>query len=104
LVAVLFGSTWAVSVMEEAVTETKHNFDRPLADDAGNIHAAMCSRCGKTTELDEGDLPQVIKNEESEGCFCYPRHTVSLCSRRSDRHSTQNVFNARTRLIATFVI
>jgi Fe2+ or Zn2+ uptake regulation protein len=48
------------------MTTTKHNFDRPLADDAGNIHAAMCSRCGKTTELDGGDMPDAIKNEKCE--------------------------------------
>ena len=55
-----------MSVQEEAVTATEHNFDRPIADDAGNIHAAMCSRCGKTTELDGGDIPDAIKNEECE--------------------------------------
>ena len=45
---------------------TKHNFDRPLADDDGNIVGAMCSRCGKTTNLDGGDIPEVIKNEDCE--------------------------------------
>ena len=59
-------------LLREAMTTTKHNFDRPLADDVGNIHAVMCSRCGKTTELDEGDLPEAIKDEECEGCCCYP--------------------------------
>jgi hypothetical protein len=50
----------------KAVTATKHNFDRPLADDVGNINAVTCSRCGKTTELDRGDIPEVIKHEECE--------------------------------------
>ncbi len=48
------------------MTATKHNFDRPLADDAGNIRAAMCSRCGRTTELDRGDIPDTTKNEDCE--------------------------------------
>ena len=48
------------------MTTKKHNFDRPLADDAGNIHAAMCSRCGKTIELDGGEIPDATKNEECE--------------------------------------
>lgn len=48
------------------MTTTKHNFDRPLADDDGNIQAAMCSRCGRTTELDSGDMPDAIKNEKCE--------------------------------------
>jgi len=61
-----------VALLREVMTTIKHNFDRPLADDAGNIHAAMCSRCGKTTELDCGDLPEAIKNEECEGCLATP--------------------------------
>jgi hypothetical protein len=35
-----------------------------LADDAGNIHGAECSRCGKTAELDGGDIPDSIRHEE----------------------------------------
>jgi hypothetical protein len=48
------------------MTTKKHNFDRPLADDVGNIHAAMCSRCGKTVELEGGDIPDATKKEECE--------------------------------------
>lgn len=50
----------------ETIAMTKHNFDRPLADDVGNIVGAMCSRCGKTTKLDGGDIPDATKNEDCE--------------------------------------
>jgi hypothetical protein len=44
----------------------EHNFDRALADNAGNIVSAMCSRCGKIAKLDSGDIPDDIKSEECE--------------------------------------
>jgi hypothetical protein len=55
---------------------TKHNFDRPLANDAGNIVGAMCSRCGKTTGLDGGDIPDAIKNED-----CAPEDFIQTSAR-----------------------
>ncbi len=45
----------------------KHNFDRATADNAGNIDGAMCSRCGKTVKLENGDIPDEIKKEECVG-------------------------------------
>ena len=52
--------------VEGILTMTEHNFDRPLADDAGNVVGAMCSRCGRIIQLDGGDIPDAIKNEECE--------------------------------------
>ena len=61
------------------MTAAKHNFDRPIADDAGKIHAATCSRCGKTSELDGGDIPDAIRNEECKPeDFSLPLLTNSL--------------------------
>jgi hypothetical protein len=42
----------------------KQNFDRATADNAGNVDGALCSRCGKTVNLENGDIPTDIKNEE----------------------------------------
>ena len=44
----------------------KHNFDRALADNDGNVLGAICSRCGKTVELENGDMPIEAKNEDCE--------------------------------------
>ena len=44
----------------------KHNFDRAVANNDGNIVAAMCSRCGKTVDLGKGDIPEEAKNEDCE--------------------------------------
>jgi len=48
------------------MAKAKHNFDRPLADDAGNIIGAMCSRCGRIVQLEDGDMPDDVKNEDCE--------------------------------------
>ena len=55
-----------VRVVEGVAAMAKHNFDRPFADEAGNIVSAMCSRCGRIVELDGADIPDDIRNEDCE--------------------------------------
>ncbi len=42
----------------------KHKFDRAAGDKAGNVKGALCSRCGKIVELEDGDIPRKFQDEE----------------------------------------
>jgi hypothetical protein len=62
----------------------KQNFDRATADNAGNVDGALCSRCGKTVKLENGDIPTDMKNEE-----CRPEDFSQAAARIVREATTQ---------------
>jgi len=62
----------------------KHNFDRPIGDNAGNIVATGCSRCGKIVNLKDGEIPPEALQEECK------REDFSQAAARIVREATKD--------------
>jgi hypothetical protein len=68
----------------ETMGMAKHKFDRATADKAGNVDGALCTRCGRTVELDDdGNIPTDVQNEECE------REDFSQAAARVVREATR---------------